>query len=749
MIFVTSLDGVKTEPITQFGDFKIDQDVDGKLTLSMKCYNNIFNPGYDILSSQSVITAFGYEFRVHQYNEGSFKTITATSTFFDLSKVRKLDILGGTATLVSRISWCLQGTGWTATFDDDVRYISEFIENFGNDNIIKLIEKCREVYDVEFMINEDFNIHFAKQIGGDNDFQYRYKHNVSDVKLVEDTTDLYTVIRGTGKNGIEATYISPNASVFGALEKEPATNEEMETESQLLQWLAKQINDVPKLSIESTIPELTNRDTGETVWLIYEPMGLTIQTRITKQTKKIINGELVTSSVTFGNIVPKNYVDLFVERVIQIDENDKLYRSRIEQTNKYIILEVERIDESLGRIEIYADQIRQSVTDLRTDAFAAITIEADQIRSEVQGAVTTLNTTINNKATAITTAYRSEIQQSATAINQNVSGMIATVNDDISTVETAVSNLRVDLNGITSTVSNNYTTLNNKLNTQETRISTAEQKITPTAITNTVTSSTTFTNLNNKVNSNETRIDTAEQKITSTAIINTVTGSSTYQQDTIHKGTSAPTTNLVVGRLWLDTWYTPNRLKRYNGYSWVDASAYDVSQISGALSATQASATYATKDSITSFVKSGDVMSIVHQNASSITLSAQNINFNSTTTFGTGTVKWKGNIETDSNITVGNNLYLGNQYSSAYKGIYFNSGANIQGGTGDIGKGISLNCQSLDVTQASFINLATYATNTGYVKSYTAGLEITRNSGDNTKLAVKVNGTYIGDIKMV
>ena len=80
----------------------------------------------------------------------------------------------------------------------------------------------------------------------------------------------------------------------------------------------------------------------------------------------------------------------------------------------------------------------------------------------------------------------------------------------------------------------------NDLNLLTSRVQTAEQKITPSAITSTVTSSSSWTTLNNTVNGKAsqtalnnltTRVNTAEQKITDTAIVTTVRSSTNYKND--------------------------------------------------------------------------------------------------------------------------------------------------------------------------------------------------------------------------
>lgn len=74
----------------------------------------------------------------------------------------------------------------------------------------------------------------------------------------------------------------------------------------------------------------------------------------------------------------------------------------------------------------------------------------------------------------------------------------------------------------------------------------------------------------------DSRLDSAELKITPSAITSTVTSSATYTTDlagkeqSIIKQSTAP--DHLAGKLWLDTSVTPNILKRSTGTEWVNAS---------------------------------------------------------------------------------------------------------------------------------------------------------------------------------
>lgn len=411
MFYVTSLDGSQVEPLINIGtDFKMEQSVDGTFTVSFSCFPSDNNPGYNLLRSESIITVEGNDFKVKQYSDTAFsKTITAVSTFFELSKTQKDGIFSGSHTLNNHLTFALTGTGWTFTVDSAVANVTNFITNFGDENIIALVNKICKYHQVEYIILPNKTVHFAKQIGGDYDYQYRYKYNVSDVTLVEDSTNLYTFVRGYGADGLAVSYTSPNLSVFGKKEPDPIRDDRFTNAAALTNYIKNSITDVPELAIESRIPELTSRETGERIWLIYEPLNIEMQTRILKQTKVLRNNELITDSVVFGNTLIKSSIDVLVEQQEQIDDNkdyinetnDNLteakqeYTSRIDQTDSRITLEVEQLETSIATVDIKADNINISVNNRITNEVAAIDIRANQIELSVTNLANSTSSSIN------------------------------------------------------------------------------------------------------------------------------------------------------------------------------------------------------------------------------------------------------------------------------------------------------------------------------------------------------------------
>lgn len=466
MIYVTSLNGSQIEPLINIGlDFKMLQSTDGTFTVSFSCFPGQNNPGYELLKSEAIVTVDGNDFRVKQYSNPSFsKSVTAVSTFYDHAKTQKHMVFSGSHTLQNHVNFALQETGWTAIVDSDIANVINYINKFGKDNVVSLIKKICKYHQCEYMILPNKRLHFAKQIGGDYDYQYRYKHNISSVLMKEDTTNLATVIKGYGKDGLEVVHTSPNVAIFGNLETDPITDERFTNAQALREYIAKQLQDVPELLIESTIPELTEREIGERVWLIYEPLNVEMQIRIIMQTKVMRNGILITDSVVFGNTFIKTSEDLLVDQQEKLDEtkeeltenldeakND--FQSKFNQTDDRITLEVEQLNKSIARIDVKADNISLSVNNRITNEMASINIKADQIQSTVSAQATQLlgiDTRVANAESSITQQAH-QITQKVSVTDFNGNTISSLINQTATTVKIRAQN--IELQGAVSVLS--------------------------------------------------------------------------------------------------------------------------------------------------------------------------------------------------------------------------------------------------------------------------------------------------------
>ena len=377
MLYVTDLKN-RTEPLNHVQRVELTEEVSGAYTLALTSFFHANNPGHELIEEESIITADGYDFRIKQLKENNGrKEVVAPSVFFDLVHERQDDIYGGTRTLSEFMTFVLSGTGWT--FESPLANTSVLIPNFGEDNVIKLINTVCDAFECEYQILPNKVIRFEKEVGGDNDFQFRYKHNIKELSKSVDTTNLRTAIKGIGFEGLEVEYISSSADIYGIRWADPVENDDILTAEEFDPLLKQELrSQQPEVSFELDNTELLELGIGETVWLIHEPTDLLIQTRIMKKFSVYRDGVLRTVSVVVGNAIPRTLQDITISQQVKIDENEKKTRSRFEQTNDRITLEVERIDDSIATLEIKADNIILSVEKLE-DSVAAIDVKADNI----------------------------------------------------------------------------------------------------------------------------------------------------------------------------------------------------------------------------------------------------------------------------------------------------------------------------------------------------------------------------------
>lgn len=465
MIYVTSLDGSQVEPLIDIGaDFSMDQDVNGAFSVSFTSTPSKNNPGYTLLAPEVIVTIEDYDFVVKQYDDTGFsKRIAAVSTFFEQSKTQVDGIFSGSHTLQNHINFALNPSGWSAIIDPDIANVTNYINNFGNDSVVSLVNKACARHEVEFIILPGKVIRLSKQIGPDNDYQYRYKNNISDVVSMEDTTNLYTYIRGFGAEGLEVSWTSPNIGKFGKKEPSPIRDDRFTDPVALTNYIKNSIKDVPEITIESTVPELTARETGERVWLIYDPIGIEFQTRILKQTRVFRNGKLVTDSVTLGNTLRKTSTDSALDQQDSIDDNKDYLEDSKDKIQEDIFMQWTETEE----------RIIDQYNTITSEYTASISANAREIRTEMTQKETNINNTIGAQYNKITSEYTSSISQTAQSLRQEFNASIVAVGQDITDVRNYASTIEQSASQISQTVSAQQVQINN----QGTRISSAESSI--------------------------------------------------------------------------------------------------------------------------------------------------------------------------------------------------------------------------------------------------------------------------------
>ena len=434
MLIVTN--ATQSEVLLESNYEKHEEQNGAALQISFSSFSFAENVGHELLDFEVLLQdEDGHEYKVKQYKQIEFeKQIVATHVFFDLCNQWKYDVYGGTHTFEEFATWLFKDTGWTYQNSDVTG--SQVIPNFGNNNVLQMINILRDAYNCEYKILPNNVIQFGTIIGQDNDLQYRYKHNISQLTQSIDTTSLKTQIRGIGGNGVAVTYTSPLAEnpLIGVRVAETLEDGTITTEETMIEALKEQLNDVPETIIEISVTEVDG-ELGDYVWIIHERMNLEYQTRvISKKTTR----SRANSTITVGNTVRKDITDILVSQKANIDEHKKITRSKFEQTNELIAMEVETLNESIAEITIKgSEEIEARVMDKVNEEFAAINLRADTIESNVQDAqdniskieqtsqqvqttVQSQETTINDLETRVSSA-ESVVTQAAAEVSSKVS----------------------------------------------------------------------------------------------------------------------------------------------------------------------------------------------------------------------------------------------------------------------------------------------------------------------------------------
>jgi phage minor structural protein len=430
MLVVTSLQG-QTEPLPDINGVEVPEQVNGEYSLSFVCFNTKNNEhAYPLVQEEATVELDGHEFRIKQMTEvRDRKEVHAQHIFFDLVDHYQEGTFGGTHTVDEFFSYALNGTGWT--FENVDVTGSAFIPNFGEGNVVALIRQICDAFGCEIKIEPNRHIKIYKQIGEDKDEQFRYKHNIKTIKKSVDTTKLATVIKGYGANGLVVEYRSPNEAIYGLRYAEPIKDDRYTIAESLMERLKQELVDVPEVSIELELSQLGfDVELGDRVWMIYEPLGIDFQTRVMEIKRYPFTKR--SPVVTLSN-KKRVFTDILTETKIDIDETKKETRSRIEQTNERITLEVERIDDSIATLQIEADNIQLSVQSLDSrlgNAEAQLVIQANQIEQKVSYSDYNGNeivSRINQTATTIDIEASKINLVGAVTVLSDISGNLGTI----------------------------------------------------------------------------------------------------------------------------------------------------------------------------------------------------------------------------------------------------------------------------------------------------------------------------------
>jgi phage minor structural protein len=297
LLIITDING-DTEALSGYKGLKRYRNVSGEKTLAFLILPTEQNThAFPMVSEESLVEFDGEPYRIKQIAEKSkghtlYKEVVAVHTFFDLIDDHIYTAQTGSMTFQSALQFVLGGTDYTWAIIDTF-YAQEF-ENFGDDNRLALFQEVLKRYGAEFTLNGTF-LTLKKKIGNATDFQFRYNYNVKTITRDVNTNNLSTYIKGFGKKNddgtyaIESEYTSPNASIFGVRHAKPVYDERYTTVEGLNERLQLEINDTPEVSISIDFADLRRAgypydvpNEGDDVYLIYEPMGIDVEARLTE-----------------------------------------------------------------------------------------------------------------------------------------------------------------------------------------------------------------------------------------------------------------------------------------------------------------------------------------------------------------------------------------------------------------------------------------------------------------------------------
>jgi phage minor structural protein len=443
MLVVTSLLG-QTEGLTDYKGLKRKRRVNGERSLSFLLIKKPRNEhAFPLVEEESIIEFNGDEYRIKNLEEKSvgntvIKNITAHHTFFDLIDEYVYDTISGTKTIQEVLSFIFANTPYT--FDVVDAFNSAQFEDFGDDNVLSLFQKVLNTFGAEFTINGK-HLTIKEQVGSKTDFQFRYKHNLKVLSKYVDTSNLSTYIKGYGKQNEDGTYVvtaeytSPNASIFGIRHAPPVRDERYTDYNSLLDRLQKEIKDVPDVSFSLDFVDLRAAGypyevpgEGDEVYVIHEPMGIDISTRIMGIDEEFDeNGKVIKCAVTLANFRP-NATDILAE----FGQVQKTVQNIVSESGKvrYNVLDeaVKRVTEALQSAQTELEFTNGIIAREKTDPNRLVLYNSKGLGISKDG-----GQTFTEAITADGFVLTAGVIGKLSANNIDVTGVIQAINEEGST----------------------------------------------------------------------------------------------------------------------------------------------------------------------------------------------------------------------------------------------------------------------------------------------------------------------------
>lgn len=298
---VMNFERTKKELVTDFDveSFKVDDtdevfNVDFDVSLIRPAYNET---SYNLIECESIIIYDGQEFVIKQCTESASgsvctKSVTAIHIFHTIQDGYQYDVISG----VKSINECLthifkadkQGFKYEVVNTNGIIGRVEQ-ENFGNANLLKLIDEVMKDYDVTVVKDNKKmtfypNEYFSKKTNN----QIRYLFNTDSVSFSIDTLNFKTQIKGSGKRkdppeGKEVgdwyfepiIYTSPQAKKWGVRIQDSIEDERYTVKANMIDRLKRELHDYFEVSGKVSLKELDfGVKRGDLIRFIYEPLKI-------------------------------------------------------------------------------------------------------------------------------------------------------------------------------------------------------------------------------------------------------------------------------------------------------------------------------------------------------------------------------------------------------------------------------------------------------------------------------------------
>ena len=394
--------------------------------------------------------------------EDSSIFIKGVHLFFDEAKAgaiiqerrfRQSEIIDGARVAFDSIGW--------SVVDFDVSDTEDYI--FYNVSPLEARAILVETFGFEFDYWLDFDgknirnkqISVKREMGKDSNKRYNYGHNVLNIKVEQDYSEIYTAVIGRGKGEdlgddaygrrIEYTDVvwktptnpmnKPKGSrtlhdenatqLFGYHEDgkvSPRTKveifEDIEDPAELLQasyeWLKE--NSVPKAVFSLKVPDGDGLDLGDKVHVIYRDIDLVKHTRVTRVIDDLVSGN---RDVEFGDTA-----------YFKTDRRLSGVKSELKRVGGSMSSRISRLKAEFDRrfdneVQQWKDDFEQALI----DAEAAVEV----MRAEMTEELATVRREMTNRFESEKAAAQEEAQRNYDAISDRITNVVDTTRTEMNT----------------------------------------------------------------------------------------------------------------------------------------------------------------------------------------------------------------------------------------------------------------------------------------------------------------------------